>query len=283
MDEKALAMIGILLIVIIAAAAIVLPIAGVEAIGKYYTPYTFETYQPYDTCGTHGTQDTCSASGCEWKPVTYGCFATTGTQAVGEEPEAQAAVPGGFVRLTTCVNITQPDEYRLTDDINYTGNDSCFEILSDDVTLDCNGKRITNVGNNVGDGTAILLRNVKNVKVKNCIVNGFAYGIRLANANFSEVTNNEIINSNPYAIALHSGSDSNKIVENDIVGRGDIQFLNAQNTEMSGNIACDAVFYCEEHVWGFSDGTFSNALNQFDNAESCADGWPVLNVDYTAC
>ncbi len=85
-----------------------------------------------------------------------------------------------------------------------------IEIISDGITLDCNGSTLT--GN--FDSFGINIFNRTDITVKNCVITNFMIGISLVYSSENTIKEN-IINSNYYAgILMYSGSDFNTIESN---------------------------------------------------------------------
>jgi len=109
------------------------------------------------------------------------------------------------------------ETYILTQDIN-TSN-TCFNIIADDIILDCNNHLIAGTGSAFSYG--IQLSGGTNKTIKNCIVNGFFSNIEIDSSNGNIITNNTVYN-NTYAdvqLPLSSGiqlysSNNNTIVNN---------------------------------------------------------------------
>ena len=59
-----------------------------------------------------------------------------------------ADITGAIVTMSSCMQITTPDIYTLTQDIH--ANTNCIEILTGGVTLDCLNHKIQGSGTNVG-------------------------------------------------------------------------------------------------------------------------------------
>jgi hypothetical protein len=54
--------------------------------------------------------------------------------------------PGEIIEIDSCQELNTPGAtYMLTQDIE-SDQDTCFHIIANDVTLDCNGYRVTNIG-----------------------------------------------------------------------------------------------------------------------------------------
>lgn len=98
--------------------------------------------------------------------------------------------------------------------------------------LNCQGHKLTPT--RVGSPTvssnpevAVLLNNVNGVKVQNCDIEGFDFGVEIVNSKVAEDVRND-----PKTLA----SLSNRILSNTIIARyGGVQILNADNSEIKDN------------------------------------------------
>ncbi|MFC1801190.1 right-handed parallel beta-helix repeat-containing protein [Nanoarchaeota archaeon] len=95
--------------------------------------------------------------------------------------------------LSSCVNITTPGAYSLNQNItaNLSDNSTCFSILSDNITIDCQGYALT--GN--GSGFAIYTGGMDNITIKNCIFTSFQNGIYLAAGSDHVIRDNQFYNN----------------------------------------------------------------------------------------
>ena len=112
---------------------------------------------------------------------------------------------------------------------NVTGTANCVTVGASNVVLDCAGYTMTWNTDGGNNDAAILVADVTNVTVKNCVLfdnvntGSLGVGINLTRTNDSVVQNNTIrtngTNSN-YGISLHSGSNRNTIINNTIFTNG---------------------------------------------------------------
>jgi len=79
---------------------------------------------------------------------------------------------------------------NVTSNLNSTG--TCFTVAADNVTIECNGHSITEIGSG---GTGIDATGRSNTRMRNCRLDAFAYGIVLQSATFSNVENISIDSS----------------------------------------------------------------------------------------
>ncbi len=99
---------------------------------------------------------------------------------------------------------------NTTLDADYSSNGTCFTIGNDAITLDCNGHSI--IGN--GSGYSVFVDNHSNITIKNCYINGFAYGIMFNNTNQSLIDNNTIFNNSDTGIRFDNNNNYNNITNN---------------------------------------------------------------------
>jgi parallel beta-helix repeat protein len=129
--------------------------------------------------------------------------------------------------VSSCQNITEAGYYTLTGDVNSTG--TCFNVLSDDVTIDCAGYEISFASASTGSG----VRNedgYDNLTVRDCIINktGGSYvsatGIDIGmSCAYNSLINNTITieNTAGYDISLFGNSDYAIIANNTLITSGD--------------------------------------------------------------
>lgn len=83
-----------------------------------------------------------------------------------------------------------------------------MRVLSDNIVLECNNSAL--IGNGIGFG--ILLKDRKNITVRNCNISNFEVGVYLDNTNRSMIINNHLT-KNKFGIALFN-SFNNDVDEN---------------------------------------------------------------------
>ncbi|MHA1279326.1 MAG: NosD domain-containing protein [Candidatus Helarchaeota archaeon] len=76
--------------------------------------------------------------------------------------------------INECTTINTNGTYLLTTDIIDSGNVTCINITSNNVTLDCQGFTIDGVDNSVSYG--IFGKNISNIIIKNCIISDWGTG-----------------------------------------------------------------------------------------------------------
>ena len=88
---------------------------------------------------------------------------------------------------TACGNVNA--NYLFLNDVQAGGD--CFNIVADGITFDCQNYAIIGSGTGIG----INLNGRQNVKIKNCQIRGFAYGIFLNNSFNNIISNNNLNNT----------------------------------------------------------------------------------------
>ncbi|MFH1072990.1 MAG: S8 family serine peptidase [Nanoarchaeota archaeon] len=121
-----------------------------------------------------------------------------------------------------------------------------LEIMTDNITLDCQGKRIRGAGIGAGYETAIYSKNMENATVQNCRIENFGYGIRMdkypvdaGRLNKNTIRNNTIAGA---YVAMHLHFNGNSTFENNTINNSayGIYLWSAYppastNNELSGN------------------------------------------------
>jgi parallel beta-helix repeat protein len=106
----------------------------------------------------------------------------------------------GRTDIDYCMDLTQPGYYTLsnnvdfaTDAIEYNESDYyiCFEIMSDNVTLDCDGHSLRGpgAGPSQTESGAIESSNSQNVRVVNCNITGTYYPLKYINVTDGSIEN----------------------------------------------------------------------------------------------
>jgi len=159
---------------------------------------------------------------------------------------ARAETTACTVLDTFPATINAPGHYCLEADVSGAFVQPPVLILADDVVLDCNGHRLRHTA--LDSSTAgINSRNSHDrITVRNCLVDGFYYGISLEGytgdgVRGSTISGNTIVRSRIYGIQVN-GSDN--LIEDNLVTeiRGDISgnpsgiVVNSFNNDGAGNV-----------------------------------------------
>jgi len=91
---------------------------------------------------------------------------------VGQNAPTPPPAPS-YTEISSCTQITSPGEYRLVNDLQLGSYPFCLEILSNDVTIDCQGYKIQDYTNSYGTRGIYIRQYFSNVTIKNCDVRGF--------------------------------------------------------------------------------------------------------------
>jgi len=86
-----------------------------------------------------------------------------------------------------------------------------LDVLADDVII----KNLTFAEAALGGGRALILTNVKNVTIQDCIIYACSYGIEISNSSNNNIMRNNITQTS-YAIRFAEGSQSNTVAYNNI-------------------------------------------------------------------
>ena len=143
------------------------------------------------------------------------------------------------ISCTAATNAPAGTIVQLSQDLATDSN--CIEILSSNVTLDCNGHRIYKTAFLEND-TAIYNGNHHETQIRNCYIDNFEIGIYLYAGENNLVENNLINGATDYGIYLHINSNSNKIYNNEFEGSiyNSIRIVNSDNNILENNIVRDS-------------------------------------------
>ncbi|MBN1157712.1 right-handed parallel beta-helix repeat-containing protein, partial [Candidatus Woesearchaeota archaeon] len=183
-----------------------------------------------DKPANDGTKTRTCSSNCQWGDYSD-CTPATGT---------------GIVCGTT---ISKPGIYELSSDLQCNGNG--INIVTSDVTLDCKNHLITYAGTDTTfNGINVMTSGstLKNVIVKNCVVENYGKGI-----NFQMVSNSAILN--------------NVVRQSTLNG---IQIFCGDNNRVFGNTVAGTTSYYGIHLnsngcWNSHNDVISNTLNNNNN------------------
>jgi parallel beta-helix repeat protein len=127
---------------------------------------------------------------------------------VGQNAPTPPPAPS-YTEISSCMQITQPGEYRLVNDLQLGSYPFCLEILSNDVTIDCRGYKIQDYTNSYGTRGIYIRQYYSNVTIKNCDVRGFngdgSVGIMFDGDNSNiNIVNSTLIDNNIYGGNLNT-------------------------------------------------------------------------------
>jgi len=137
----------------------------------------------------------------------------------------------------------------LINNVSATG--TCFNIIADNVTLDCNGFTISYDSSGNGGGYGVNITGRINATVENCVVNDVNAGGANGYGIFLTLTNNSLVNNNTIqtngtstnvGIRMQSSSYNNTLTNNTIHTQGTSAnnygiylFTNAENNTILAN------------------------------------------------
>ncbi|MBI2448767.1 right-handed parallel beta-helix repeat-containing protein, partial [Candidatus Pacearchaeota archaeon] len=146
------------------------------------------------------------------------------------------AVGGDFLpllpidKIESCANDpNKPGWWVLANDItSLPSASSCLDILSDNVTVDCQGYRITGL-DLVGIGIKITQMN--NIRIRNCIIENFTSGIGVSGRTGCS---NLVVESNTFMKNGNFGIDAVCLTSNSFIIRSNLFDMNGINTLNTG-------------------------------------------------
>jgi hypothetical protein len=161
---------------------------------------------------------------------------------------------------------------------NYTGTDTCFSVIVNNVTLDCDGYTLT--GN--GAGTGINVSGRDNVTLSNCVIRDFDNNVYFANTTNSRMSGIHSINgSTSYGIRVIQSE--NILIENTNASEGANSLSLEESINLSvTNVSAYATSNTAITVFRVNSSTFEDV-----SAISSASGQPgfdsqaVQNSTYT--
>ncbi len=178
-------------------------------------------------------------SGCTNKPssdAVSNISSTPADKTLGKQgtnaSETTSKSPQSELPLSTCSRLDAANtKYILSNDVS--SNSTCFDIVSDNVTLDCRGHVL--YGHQFDGPTIYGIRiiNRSGIRVGNCIISEFGTGIRMDGGRRNELENNTLNKNQDIEISY---SDENRI-SNNILKDGviSINLYSARGTQVYGN------------------------------------------------
>ena len=182
------------------------------------------------------------------------------TETTADFQRGESSLPGD---ISSCQEIDYEGIYTLDRDLETNG--TCFEVIVDNVVIDCQGYNIT--FNDSGIERAIRMDDVSNVTIRNCGFINYSYGIFSDEVNYSTFENNRFM-GNSFGVALQF-SNHNVIMGNDFydVGTG----INSNSNSFYNNISFNTItdsgtFVYQSGAGGMNYSRFYS--NQGDNLSS---------------
>lgn len=150
------------------------------------------------------------------------------------------SIASGVVSVTTCrpnfADWTSGETYELANDIAATA-EPCMRIgeYKNNIVLDCKGHKLSR-----GTGTAIYVRKMtasNSLVIKNCIIQGFQWGIDFYDSDNVKIINCTINSSSAKGINLDANSVNNWLENNTITNCGSgVVILKTGNTLLNNVI-----------------------------------------------
>ncbi len=170
------------------------------------------------------------------------------------------------INITACGELgTEGATYVLQNDIFGAGQNPCFPISANNITLDCNGHSITNVQ------TGISISSKNNINIQNCNItanNNSSSSITCSSSSHNTIAHSNLFVPDAYSIAIDfdSCSDTN-ITDSNIIALGytnyGITFDSSSNNNITdSNIVGD--------YWGIS--LESSSYNNISNSTITSQG-----------
>lgn len=117
--------------------------------------------------------------------------------------------------ITACGNVNESS--TLGADITFAGAVNCINITEDNITLDCQGHKITADSND--NSVAIYASNRNNITIKNCKTDLVAVGVKLENTHNSYLQDSTVNTSNPtiFSNAIYVITSDNNTITNSTI------------------------------------------------------------------
>jgi hypothetical protein len=165
--------------------------------------------------------------------------------------------PTNPFELTECGNVSSSGYYTLTNNI-YTGEGICFNILSDNVTIDLNGFNVTS--NNVGESYGVYINGYDYLTLKNGAFTNFG---KIDDVPYFLVAGIYLVNSNnnSFANLTLSGGYQGIYLESSL-------FNNFTNVIIISNLAGITIV--------------SSSFNRFANITLSSNSWTALDLSFSA-
>ena len=127
------------------------------------------------------------------------------------------ALAGGPKKISKCMTITKSGSYVVNKNLQATAKTDghCIIIDEDNVTLDLNGFTIKGLGDSTGKGVYDDETSYRGIIVRNGVITGFEYGIRLAASKGATIE--KITATNNFLFGINPGHGST-VIENIVSG-----------------------------------------------------------------
>jgi len=114
----------------------------------------------------------------------------------------------GSTPISSCQQLGEAGTtYELSQNVNADGD--CFNISTDNITLDCAGYEIIGnyTDNDMESFEGIISNFVENITIINCTIHNFTRGINIEQAEKTTITNSNITNNSQYGIYMYITSN----------------------------------------------------------------------------
>lgn len=192
------------------------------------------------------------------------------------------------IGVTECSNLDlQGGKYYLTRDITNSETASCINIQADNITFDCMEHIIYCSGGTYTTG--IYLNGIENANIRNCIINGWDYGLLLESSSKNAIINSTFFNN--VVGMFSSASSDNNIYNNMFNNTNNIEFHETgsnnlwNTTKQKGIRIYSAGTYIGGNYWSNLTGRgYSDYCNDSDMNGFCDEEYAITedenNIDY---
>jgi len=145
--------------------------------------------------------------------------------------------PNGEV-ISSCTKIDSPGKFVVSSDLVHSGEAGCIEISASNVMLNCGGNSI--FGSSTSNGV-VGANNADWLRVSNCRISNFAYGIKLAGSSNNYVNSCQFSGNQVHGLATSNvkNSEFNSNTSNNNINAGfflsSASGINLVNNVVSGN------------------------------------------------
>ena len=207
--------------------------------------------------------------------------------------------------IDSCRKLYFPGEYVLNQSILNSNTDDCIEILTDDVSLNCQGFTLDGASST---SDAISLDGYNNFTLQNCNITDWRYQVRVGNAddvsilnssftgaqynqlNFFSISNFEVRDSlfsgSPSNYPLRVATGTNGLVVNNIFNTtSDVSLFTLTNVSFNEPITSQTNIYggpsSSGNYWGDGLNTgFSDECGDANNDGFCDDSYTIGSSSY---
>jgi len=159
-----------------------------------------------------------------------------------------------ITQITHCGSLSQEGVvYILQNNIVGTGQNPCFTISANNITLDCNGHSITNVQ------TGIKITDYNFATIKNCDINATGNGVLFSFSSSNNLIDSNILSQQSISVFLSTTHDNN-VVNCNITSNG-YDALSIYNNSYNNLVKDSNILSIANNKSGVAFTTFSNDNN----------------------